>query len=78
MATLKISDFRIASFLVASGQRVLSTTKSGRRVYFHFADNNNANDLIDRLRFGNPLIPIKAIFFAQNELKSLIFDSPEF
>lgn len=74
MKMVRISDFGLVSYLVATGLPVVSTSREGRRVSFHFRDDQALREEVDEFRYGDAMIRTKDLLNAQRELKSLIFD----
>lgn len=73
--TLPIRDLNIASYLLASGEVVLSKSerKDNNLIFFHFAPKNKAELLVNRYYSDTNPLSARNIFNAQRSLKDLIF-----
>jgi hypothetical protein len=71
-------SFRTAAYLLATGHPIIATSRSkmGRKVQFRFCDTPALQEAIQDFRFGDPVVSVRALFTAQSQIKSLIFDAP--
>lgn len=72
--TVRLSDYKLASYLVAVGYQVTETDRQNDRVFFVFHDTPALREAARTFRFGNPMVPVRDFLEAQSFLRSLIFD----
>jgi hypothetical protein len=72
---MKISDLKTAAFIVAKNFNVMGISWEGKRCFFHFKKDKEVENVLTEYRFGEGLIPVKRLYAAQDELKSLLFDA---
>jgi len=73
MKSLPVCDLKTAAFLVARGHRVLSVTRAGRRMYFHFADSDSVQEDVDNFQFADASICGRELFASFERLKDVVF-----
>jgi len=74
---VRVRDLKIASFLVANGLRVTGMNWESKFCFFHFENSKEFDDLVNEYKFGKAMIETKKLYAAQDELKSLLYNSEE-
>jgi len=75
--TYSTSDFPMAAFFLAKGEKMASTRKEGRRVIFEFANVQACKDLAKRYMLGDDEISAYKLHEASKRLKFIIHDVME-
>lgn len=72
---MKISDYRLCRYLVASGISFTGITRDplSNRVTFDFPDELETRRHLQDYRYSNPEVPVHNLEMAEARLKSVIF-----
>lgn len=76
--TISTRSIQLASYLVAKGHRVVTTSQEGRDTFFHFSATQPLASDVQALKFGDDLISARSLFNARTFLLSLIHNDGAF
>jgi len=72
--TYSTSDFPTAAFIMANGEKMVSTKRDGRRVVFEFGDHAKCRRLAEKYMYGDDMVSARKLHEASKRLKSIIHD----
>lgn len=73
--TYNTKTLNIAAYLYTCGLQLVSTSKAGTEIFFHFAPEWKAQELVDAYFSDTASVNPKKLFACLNDLRDLIFSN---